>query len=60
MRIPKSKMRVLIHALDVALSSERGGFNEEETELLNQIVDKAAQCHHGDGTELHIEIYYGN
>lgn len=60
MLIPKNKMMAITHAIDIALSSEKGGFTPEEIQLLHQIADKAAQCQMGDGNFLLFDIYYGN
>jgi hypothetical protein len=56
MRIPKSKMNIIIDAVAVALNNEN--WTDEERELLSQISDRASLCHHGDGTALEIEVAY--
>lgn len=57
-RIPKSKLNIVMDAIAVALNNEN--WTEEEREILNQISDRALLCFHGDGTALDIEVYYGN
>jgi hypothetical protein len=60
MLIPKSRMMVITHALDLALASDGASFKPEEIALLHQIADKAAQCQMGDGNFLLLDVYYGN
>ena len=58
MFIPKSKMKILIHAIDTSI--QYGGFTAEEKDLLNQVVDRAALCANGDAPWLEIEVCYAN
>ena len=58
MFIPKSKVTVLVDAISTA--KENALFTAEETELLDQICDRALLCFHGDAPFLEIEVCYAN
>lgn len=67
MRIPKSRMHILVNALKFAIDGASEGkvdlslvnLEPEEIDCLCSIHDKAATCMMGDGTALDMEIYYG-
>lgn len=65
MFIPKSKMPMLVKAIDLALEIDKYDppvdfeISEEDKEILRNIRDRVTLCQHGDGNFLWIEVYYG-
>ena len=57
MLIPKSRMPILINALDLLLAQDEDR-PEGEEELVKQICDKCSLCLHGDAQFLEINVRY--
>lgn len=59
MLIPKSKMPILINALDLLLAQDEDR-PEGEEDLVKQIRDRCALCLHGDAPFLEVDVSYVN
>jgi hypothetical protein len=57
--ITKSRMLMLMNALQFAIDSEEFEATDEELEILRRLYDIASKCHHGDGNSLDVMVNYG-
>ena len=60
MFISKGKMPIIIEMIEDYLDGRGHELSAEDTELINQIHDKAALCQHGDAPWLEIEVCYAH